>query len=578
MTGFRDQGGTVASIDQRPSFEPSLIAAARRYWALVLVLTMLGALAGVAYASRKTKSYVGRAGIVITPMAAPLTANGSAGISPTDYVNRQVALLQSPDVLRDAAAAVNAKHHRQVLSAGDLQQALAVIPPAGVTSGPRPATSSNVTQVNVTLGDPVLAADAANAVLDTYKQLWVTQINQQVQTANASLSASANALTAQLNAVAAQVNGLDPTTQRGQVQALLDQQTNLSSRIADLVKDQDQVALNQQLDLAQPPTMLPAILDAQPTNASRSKFAAAGLVAGLLLGAALAYLLAMWRQNFADRREPERYYETSLLGEIPKFATDGTDGSRLPVLEKPTSPEAEAFRFLGSALRVLSDRDNRGDCLVAVVTSAREGAGKSTVVANTAVALAQSGERVVVIDGDPFRGRTTVLIESVAFKSGLPLVHDLLDPSQAATIDGMSSGWLSVLSSQVDPELADALSSKQRLVDLIKSIEPRCTFILVDAPPVLEASLAGVIVEAVGKTILVVRHGDPVRKEARAKELLHLLGADLVGYVYNGSPKRSELGSYYRSTAATSSPQWKLPASVDDEAAPTVAVRSANRA
>ena len=136
-----------------------------------------------------------------------------------------------------------------------------------------------------------------------------------------------------------------------------------------------------------------------------------GLVIGLVMGAAVAYVRASRRRGFSDRQDPAALYGVPLIGEIPAFEAEkalrsnGAAARGLPISADPHSAVAEAFRFAaGSVERI---RAERGPRLSLVFVSPLAGVGKSMVVANLALAIAEGGTRVLAVDADAGDGDLT---------------------------------------------------------------------------------------------------------------------------------------------------------------------------
>ena len=133
---------------------------------------------------------------------------------------------------------------------------------------------------------------------------------------------------------------------------------------------------------------------------------------GLVLGAAAAYVRASRRRGFVDRQDPAALYGVPLIGEIPAFEAEkmlrsnaASTRGLLPMSADPHSAVAEAFRFAaGSVERI---RAERGPRLSLVFVSPLAGAGKSMVVANLALAIAEGGTRVLAVDADAGDGDLT---------------------------------------------------------------------------------------------------------------------------------------------------------------------------
>ena len=144
------------------------------------------------------------------------------------------------------------------------------------------------------------------------------------------------------------------------------------------------------------------------------------------MGAALAYVLALRRRKIAGRQDPAVIYGVPMIAEIPAFK-----GDLLPVADDAHSAAAEAFRF--AAVSVERVRAARGTPLSLAIVSPFAGAGKSTVVANLALALAEGGARLLVVDADASDdGLTARLLPGIQMHRGLRA-----NPKRTATVRRM---------------------------------------------------------------------------------------------------------------------------------------------
>lgn len=206
--------------------------------------------------------------------------------------------------------------------------------------------------------------------------------------------------------------------------------------------------------------------------------------------------------------------------------------------EQTKSFIAEAYRTLRTNIH-FSKGDKQPKTIL--FTSAAPGEGKSTTVANTAVSLAQAGNKVIVMDcdlrkpvqhrffGRNYNGLTNLLTEH------LP-VEDLLQKTAVENLWLLSSG-------PIPPNPSELLGSKkmQKVLDYARK---EADYVIIDTPPILAVTDACVLASKVDGVILVVGAG-MIRPEMaqKAKELLENVKGHLLGVVLN----RVELeqGHYY---------------------------------
>ena len=271
------------------------------------------------------------------------------------------------------------------------------------------------------------------------------------------------------------------------------------------------------------------------------------LVGGLGSGLGMIYVLDYFDDRF---RSPEEIQlqaglpVLAIVGELPLDANTDTDNKGLESVRtfaEPNGPETEVFRTLRTTLAFSNEPTNR-----LVVTSTEPGDGKTTVLANLAVAFAQSGKRTLVIDADMRRPGLTAMIDlrgpqglSNILRSDLPI---------SAAIDGnvfdTPLETLDVIPSGTRPTNPAELLYGDRFSELLAWAETAYDQIIIDAPPTLAVTDSAIIGRQVDGTLLVVRPDKNRRRVViRATEALEAVGATLIGAVINHVT--AETGSDY---------------------------------
>lgn len=208
------------------------------------------------------------------------------------------------------------------------------------------------------------------------------------------------------------------------------------------------------------------------------------------------------------------------------LATISPRGAALAVLSDPHSPSAEAYRSLAANLQfAYADRQLQ----TIGITSAAEGEGKSTTVANLAVALAQSGRRVIAIDADLRRpGLHTIF--GVSRDQGLT---DVLrgQESELPLQDTGAAGVRVLASGAVAANPLEVLASR-RFDQVLALARAQADFVVVDTPPAGALADVAVIAPRLEGMLLVVSAGHTKRDLARrAREQLERVNANLLGVV-----------------------------------------------
>lgn len=208
------------------------------------------------------------------------------------------------------------------------------------------------------------------------------------------------------------------------------------------------------------------------------------------------------------------------------LATISPRGAALAVLSDPHSPSAEAYRSLAANLQfAYADRQLQ----TIGITSAAQGEGKSTTLANLAVALAQTGQRVIAIDADLRRPGLHTLF-GVSRDQGLT---DVLRGQQAELPlqDTGAPGVRVLASGPVTANPLEALASR-RFDQALALARAQADFVLVDTPPAGALADVAVIAPRLEGMLLVVSAGHTKRDLARrAREQLERVNANLLGVV-----------------------------------------------
>ena len=214
----------------------------------------------------------------------------------------------------------------------------------------------------------------------------------------------------------------------------------------------------------------------------------------------------------------------------------------LRYLHAPNSIEAENYRSIRTSLLVTADNHQAKSILV---SSPEPGDGKTTLISNLAIALAQSGKRVLLIDADLRRPTVHKLFrmsQDIGLTDVLTGEIDFLNAVRQTTVDR-----LSLLTAGESPANPAELLSSPRMAQMLKDARHEFDFVFVDAPPLLAVSDPCILARQVDGMVLVVRVGKNTRTSAaRVRELIHDQGIAVLGTVANGVVPGHDRGySYY---------------------------------
>ena len=275
-----------------------------------------------------------------------------------------------------------------------------------------------------------------------------------------------------------------------------------------------------------------------------------GAFLGGLLGASLSLLAELRDKSFRSPAEIRERLGVPVIGHLPTIRTDEErEGdvspdydSTLVAAIRPRSVEAEAYRGVRTQILQMSEE---GEHQIIQVTSPTPGDGKSTLAANLAISLAQSGKRTVLLDCDFRKPRVHKLFAVPKPEVGLASVTSGTTPLDEA-IRHSDVPNLDLLPCGPRPANPAELLSGQRFQEVLAQLKSRYDMVIVDTPPILAVSDPRVVAQRVDGVILVFRITNKVRPLAeRAKEYLTDMGATLFGVVVNGGEKASDYGSGY---------------------------------
>lgn len=263
---------------------------------------------------------------------------------------------------------------------------------------------------------------------------------------------------------------------------------------------------------------------------------ALGALVGLALGVGIAVLRSVLDTRIHSLHDIEQVTDAPLIGGI-SFDPEAKQRP-LIVHADPRNPRAESFRTLRTNLQFLAvNAESVGRGKSYVVSSAGPGEGKSTTTANLAIALAETGLRVALIDGDL---RLPKVAEYMGIEGGAGLTDVLIGRAEVSDVlQRWGSGQLYVLPSGKVPPNPSELLGSHAMHELMRTLNQHFDFVLIDAPPLLLVTDAAVVSKNTDGTILVAASG-ATRKQGleMAVRALEAAGGSLRGVVVNMLPTK----------------------------------------
>lgn len=305
-----------------------------------------------------------------------------------------------------------------------------------------------------------------------------------------------------------------------------------------------------------------ARLPRAPVGPPRKRNIMIALLLSLMAGVGLAVMLDSLDDTLKSIEDVDRYLHLPTLALIPAPKPErgglkgratskstsvaarnaGDAASALTLIKDARSPVAESYRHLRTSL-LLSSAGSPPR--VVLVTSSQPSEGKTTTAINTAMTLAQTGARVLILDCDLRRPRIHTHFDLpngrglTNYLAGEEDINDLLhDYQPMPNLNVLASG-------PIPPNPAELLGSDD-MRRLLQTLRERFQHIIIDSPPTISFTDAAILSTLVDGVMLVVHGGRSSRAIVRrARQQLLDVGANIYGIVLNNVKLESSDYNYY---------------------------------
>lgn len=347
----------------------------------------------------------------------------------------------------------------------------------------------------------------------------------------------------------------------------LDRDVSIGKEVYSLLEKKYQEALIAEAEkLEEVKVVKPAIEPAAPVNPPKiGTNTILGTILGIILGVVFAFLIETFDTSIGAIEEVEEFLGVHVMGVIPFVSVEeiktllSDDPNAVLEEEKvrryarlvahfvPASTLSESYKALRTSLNFLCSENNLKSILF---TSSSPGEGKTSIVVNLAITMAQIGQKVLLIDGDLRRpvisklfgieqipGLTDVILGNYEWHRVVRSITDLMtgkmtieDIMKTPGIDNLHI----ITSGTYSPNPAEIINSKA-IGEFLNHAREEYDVILIDAPPVLAATDAALWSSRVDGTALVYQVGKIARGALkRSKVSLENLKANVIGVVLNG--------------------------------------------
>jgi capsular exopolysaccharide synthesis family protein len=507
----------------------------RTWFPLFIVTVVLAAVGAFAISSLQPKIYEAKATLIV-------------GQSLTDVSPDYNQLLASQRLSATYAAVATTRPILQgVISELGLDMAVEDLQGQVVAEAP---VDSTLVTITVRDQDPAQAAAIANSIGDA-----LIAVSPTIQGRTADMQASIESdLTATQDQIATtqsrveELNALATRTpeQEAELSTLEGRLVSLRSTYATLLGFLSGSATNH-LGIIEP-----AVADYSPVSPRTLLNVVLAAILGLVLSVAIALLVELIRDPIKDSDDVEATLGASTLGAIGRMKSEGGRSPiyQLATLLYPRSVAAEAYRTLRTNIEFASvDTPLRS----LLVTSSSPGEGKTVTACNLAVAFAQAGRQVLLVDAD-LRKPGVHLLFDLPNTSGLTSLLPNDELTAEAVIQGTEQGNLRVLTTgPLPPNPAEILVS-QRMRTILARLGSEADLIVFDSPPLRAVADAAILSSLADGTVFVVDASVSRRRAVRqGREALAKAGAKVLGVVLNriAGAARADYVGYYGTYGAT---------------------------
>ncbi len=277
----------------------------------------------------------------------------------------------------------------------------------------------------------------------------------------------------------------------------------------------------------------------RPASPRRSLNLLVGMLGGAVLGIGLAFFFECFDNRLRSPQDIMAHLGLPFLGMVPVVPGKADEAASALISKHAPPAFSEAFRSIRTNVLFSSADEGMRSILV---TSSRPGEGKSLVASNLAVAIAQAGQRVLLVDADMRRPRMHDIF-GIRVEPGLSnLLVGNAKSAEAIRVSSVRNLWL-LAAGKLPPNPAELLESKGFKL-LLKGLGGYFDWVVIDAPPVMTVTDPSIVARLASGVVFVVGNEMTPRPAAQAAiRQLRTSQAKIVGAVLNRV--NIERDSYY---------------------------------
>lgn len=279
-----------------------------------------------------------------------------------------------------------------------------------------------------------------------------------------------------------------------------------------------------------------------PSGPPKARYMTFALLMGIMLAVGLIVLRDYMDQRFRSAEEVSAVLGMPILGTVPSMSQKLSVAARgRKVCLDPRSSWAEAYRRICTEVFFGTPKAKVKTILVASPTTHD---GRSTLASNLAIAMAQAGQKTLILDADFGKSMQQMIFEVNHHDVGLSTTLAGITTSGAA-IQSTSVKGLELLPSGPDVPNPSEMLNSDRFTQLLDILSDRYDRVIVDSPVVVPITDARTLAAVCNVTVIVVAANKSARKTTlQARDGLLSAGARILGVVVNDVPKKGRHGYY----------------------------------
>lgn len=510
----------------------------RWLWLLILGVVVAG---GVAYFWNRAQEPVYRATAIL--LITEGTANDRTSIQLSEELAQSyIKRLTNYEVMQQVIANLNADISPESLSNRVTVQRI---------------NDSQLIALSVQLTDPALAAALANEIPTVFAERNMNQQLARFADSKANLEGELSRIqgelgTAEAALLQAETNGASQT----EIDRLTDNAVRVRETYARLLQSYEDLRIAEASSLNNILIDEHARIPTTPISPRVMSNTILAAVVGGILMAGVAFLVEYLDDTVKDPAMIEQGLGLSTMGFVPRFTYKDVKET-LVMATQPRSPIAEAYRQIRTNIQYVSiSRDLKK----LLITSSNASEGKTVTAANIAIALAQAGNKVIVVDTDMRRPNLHRLF-GVANTCGLTNLLLKMNEDATSCLQLTMIPHLRLLTSGPLPPNPAELIGSARMVEVANWLAEQADFVVFDSPPILAVTDSVLLSRIVDATLLVV-HSGKTAFQALAVASRRILDVEghLAGVLLNQvNPKRGYGYSYYYQRAYYYQDKGELP-------------------